>query len=364
MHTNSLYTNFPRDRSLLWITLIVLAGHLMFIFMNASMAQMKPPLKPLAKRVVVQTITLNPPPKAAPVEKMAAPKPPTPPPPIEEPISLEKEIVVAEPPPIESLVVQELEPLAAIVEKKPAIEEQKPEIVEEKPVPPKPIEKPKPTSPKPSAPAKKKPDPKKPEPVAKETKPKPKPVPKAETKKPAPKVEKKKEPAKPVEKKEPPKEVKPKVDPQAEALKAKRKELLDKAQKSIAQIDQNRDKLAASLPVSTSMTTLPGNIERLHIETFAEETGQVLSPQEASYYDELASRLRLQMRMPEYGGVRIKLTLERSGKFITVSIVSAESKKNREYIEKTLPTLKYPGFGNNFKGEDQYTFCIALSNDL
>ena len=89
-----------------------------------------------------------------------------------------------------------------------------------------------------------------------------------------------------------------------------------------------------------------------------------LNDKEIGYRDELAGRLKLLLRLPEFGEVKIKLTLSRAGKVAKVSIVSAESAANRTYIEKTIPTLSFPSFGNNFGTLPEYTFLISLSNDF
>ena len=85
---------------------------------------------------------------------------------------------------------------------------------------------------------------------------------------------------------------------------------------------------------------------------------------EVSYRDELANRLKLLLRLPEYGEVKVKLTIERSGKIAKVLIISSESSANRKYIEKTLPGLTFPQFGTRFGDVDQYTFSITLGNEL
>jgi hypothetical protein len=89
-----------------------------------------------------------------------------------------------------------------------------------------------------------------------------------------------------------------------------------------------------------------------------------LSPQEKTYYDELIYRLKLALKLPEYGEVKLKLTLTRIGKVIKVAVTSAKSRKNREYIEKMLPQISFPRFGNNFSSDKDHTFHLNLSNEL
>lgn len=304
-----------QDRSLMPITFLVIALHAVMLtmaYIDSSLS--KPVAPPIAKRLVVQTVALQP-------------------------------------------QVQEEEPFIAVQEEPPPKEEPAPpppqevEIPKEEPPPPPPpapvveqeIKKPKPVEKKPTPPPKKKTPPK---PVKKKEVAKPK---KTETKT-KPKVT----PAKNI----------PKVDPKVEAAKAKKRTLLEQAQKSIAKIEKNSDKISANRASTIAEANVPARIESLHVEALVGDGTQTFTKQEIGYNDELAGRLKLMLRLPEFGDVKVKLTLERSGKFVKAVIVSAESTANKKYVEKNLPKLSYPGFGNNFGTEPQYTFVIVLSNDL
>jgi colicin import membrane protein len=89
-----------------------------------------------------------------------------------------------------------------------------------------------------------------------------------------------------------------------------------------------------------------------------------LSSSSVSYEHELVNRLKLLLRLPQYGEVEIDLTLERSGKVAKIKILSAENSVNRQHVEKNVPTLVFPPFGNSFDGEKQHTFRIKLGNEI
>lgn len=228
-------------------------------------------------------------------------------------------------------------------------------------------------APKPMKPIAKKTDPKKPV-KAPINKPKPTQAPAAKQKKADPNAAiKKPAPAttttapknkKDVVVKDKPKEVVvPQIDPVAEAKKARQKELMAKAKESIAKISQNRDKQPSYSSSNIAEANIPKAIESLQIDTLFLGDTVTLTTREVSYRDEIAHRLKLGLRLPDYGEVKIKLTLERSGKVSNLQIVSSKNQKNKQYIEKTLPTLTFAGFGDNFKGLDQYTFTICLNNE-
>jgi len=153
-----------------------------------------------------------------------------------------------------------------------------------------------------------------------------------------------------------------KKEAEQQALKAKQQKLLSEAQERIAKITQTRDKLTPSQSSQTLSVSVP-SIASLQIEAISEIEAPQLTGREMSYRDELAGRLRLLLRLPEYGDVKIKLIVERSGKVAKVEIMEAESQINRKYIEKTLPSLSFPAFGNNFGSAQSYAFLITLSNE-
>jgi hypothetical protein len=407
------------DRTWIPISLVVTTMHVLLLFLFSNVSN-PPPIPKFKERLVVKTVSLN----STTTEILDSPlgepiaeiSPPTSsllaPQPEPKPIAIEPVVPVVEAPtpepePIEVDPSKEQEKPTEIPKPEP-----KPEPVPEQKREPKPEpkldSKPKQESkPKPKQEPPKKTTPKKKEPTfsAKKTEKKSnKSVEKVVTKKednkksqpkktPEPALAKKKEttPSKKSETKkkaDPPKKervinketkkksetkqaettpLEPKIDPEViaaqEAAKAKRRELLASAQKSIAKIERTHDKLGPSQTSLGTAPAVPRPIESLQIETILGEKKQQLTPQEIGYHEELASRLKLLLRLPEFGEVKIKLTLERSGRFVKVVIVSAESASNRKYIEKTLPALKFPSFGNNFNDLDQYTFVIALSNE-
>lgn len=348
---NYAFLSAEKDNSLACIFIAVVAAHLgllLFAYLNiGNPGVITPPIK----RFVVQTIPLNESKKKFQQDLIALQDPP----PIEviKPVdAIKAEPQVKEEPKAETFPNKEEAPQEISMEAETQKPVEKP-VIEEKPkVEEKPVEQ----KPKPASPQKKK---------------APQPVKKSEAKKPPPK---KPEPAKPkkapenkpkpAQAKAQPKKAPPKPDPAVEAANAKRRDHLDQAQKNIAKIAERRDKITANKSASTTIANVPGKIESLQIDALIGDSKETYTKQEVGYHEELASRLKLLMRLPDYGEVKVKLTLERSGKFVDVNIVHAESSANRKYVEKTLPKLSYPGFGSNFGDERQHTFSIILSNDV
>lgn len=179
------------------------------------------------------------------------------------------------------------------------------------------------------------------------------------TEKPVTKMAKKEEV--PKEKtKESAKEKKEKTD--AIAKKEKQSQLLAKAKEKMGSLNKNFDPIA--MQTNEEMKPL-STLNSLQIDAIGDLSNEgSYSTKEMSYIDELILRLKLSLRLPTHGDVKIKLTLFRSGKVDKLQIVKSESDANRRYIEKEIPKMTFQHFGNNFKDDKTYTFLITITNEL
>lgn len=294
------------------ITLFVIAVHLaLIVWAYLGFEKVAPPQKSV--KLIAKTIQLEPRPNNRAIPKNA---------PIVETESFDDVILQ----PTEEIAMRE-EPVQPL----PRLDKS-----EVKATPQKEIEIPKKKSPLPPPKPKPKETPKpKPE-VAKKPPPPPKPKVTTEPKE-TPKPKPVTEPSKPI----------PKPDP-------KKRALLNEAQSRIASINFDSNK-----PAKKGELKVP---EYHPQATLTHEEG--LSSGEISYQDELASHLQLHLTLPEMGKVQLKLTLNKSGKFVKLTINNSPSGLNKQYIEKKLPNLTLPGFGEQFGGAAEYTFSITLTSDL
>lgn len=163
---------------------------------------------------------------------------------------------------------------------------------------------------------------------------------------------------------EPPSPVKPQLEDKAALEKVrqekiKQQELFQKAQARLSNFKEVRI-ASASPPAAINAPA----IDKLHIDALPLEHSKEWSMQEIRYQDELASRLQLFLKLPEKGDIKLKLTLQRSGKVEKVEILSSQSAANRKYVEDKLPTLSLPGFGSHFGTAPTYAFTILLQSEL
>lgn len=156
-----------------------------------------------------------------------------------------------------------------------------------------------------------------------------------------------------------------------EAARQQQQALLAKAKENLAKMSETRDKISQSTASSVKLATTPLPKEVSHLQVDALPLGEIGSTAQAgewgvkeiSYRDEIVYRLKAALKFPDYGTVKIKLTLDRTGKVLKVETTQSESAKNKAYLERTLPTLQFPAFGQQFPGATQYTFLMTLHND-
>jgi colicin import membrane protein len=135
------------------------------------------------------------------------------------------------------------------------------------------------------------------------------------------------------------------------------KELLAQAQESLAKIQPTSDN-GSTTHISQSASLRIPELKSTPVSLNGE-----MSQVEQSYREELSNRIRERLRLPEFGEVQVKLTLERSGKVLAVEVVKAESQMNKIYVNETFPSVVFPSFGNRFGAQSQYTFRMTLANE-
>jgi outer membrane biosynthesis protein TonB len=80
-----------------------------------------------------------------------------------------------------------------------------------------------------------------------------------------------------------------------------------------------------------------------------------------SPYKELLSHvLKEALQLPDYGSVKIELTLHRDGSLATLTVLEAKSDKNKQYLETQLKQLKFPPLPKDVK---ETKFTLTFSNE-
>lgn len=363
-----------RQSRLYAIAFFVILAHL-FLLQLGTLWNPSPSPPKIPSKVLVQTIHLKPfeKPSAPPAAFPASFIPSKESIPAIQPI---KEAPVSEPPPMpeipikkeEELAFQEIKPMELAPPTAPA-QPVPPVIKKEKPAAPLPAPKPAAVKKSPiekAAPVKKPMDAKKKNPTAAETEKSKLEIEKqkakeAEKKRQLEKAEADKKRAQELERKRQQEEA------AAEEVKRKQDQLLvAKAKENLAKLNETRSKPPSSTPLFDA-APVPKELTQLHVDAILlEDSGnqEKWSAFEVSYRDEIAFRLKKGLRLPDYGSVKIKITLDRMGKVLKVETLRCENAKNKAYAETTIPSLVFPPFGQRFSELSQNTFAFVLENDL
>lgn len=154
-----------------------------------------------------------------------------------------------------------------------------------------------------------------------------------------------------------------KAEPKPTPSPAKQDEKLTAKRESISKIQESLSKIHTTSLKEAPKIDLPSELVALAVDDLPEGDDAAAVSAELHYRDELGRRLRRFLKLPEHGEVVIKLTLDRSGNFVRMSIVSAVSQANKKYVEQKVPDLSFPQFGVYFGGENQHTFTVALRSE-
>lgn len=133
------------------------------------------------------------------------------------------------------------------------------------------------------------------------------------------------------------------------------KELLDELEERIAKIEHKRDKISA--PVDLSIPKTINKSLPLAEDDLASD--QNLDQAFDNYSAYLISHLQQHLQLPDFGEVKVEIVLRPDGSVEKCSVIEAASEKNKKYLEKRLPTLRFPNQGVRIKRPQVFvlTFC-------
>jgi outer membrane biosynthesis protein TonB len=114
--------------------------------------------------------------------------------------------------------------------------------------------------------------------------------------------------------------------------------------------------------------------DKLHVPKLGELTAATIDIEEMSQMGEkesnagfqnvLIDHFRKNLSLPEYGEVKVKLTLNADGTIVDVDVLSSKNKKNEEYLKNTLPNLTFPWFNLYLPNEKKLVLTISFLNEM
>jgi hypothetical protein len=137
-------------------------------------------------------------------------------------------------------------------------------------------------------------------------------------------------------------------------------DLLRDLEESIAKIDEKRDKLHAKKR-ELSKNKQSDEIKAVQPTDYA---ALAESANVDDYQSLLVSYLRGELQLPEFGEVKIELTLHSNGSVAKWVVVKSESEKNRKHLESKLPHMKFPPPGKLLFGKEQHQFVLTFCNEI
>ena len=133
-----------------------------------------------------------------------------------------------------------------------------------------------------------------------------------------------------------------------------KKKLLRMAQESLAKIEKRSD----NLELNTIKSEKLGKLEKISgLKSIAD------SVTDSNSKNQLCAQLRSFLKLPEYGEVEIKLSLDKTGKVVALKVIETKSDRNKKYIEELLPRLTFSLNGIDFGKEHVKIYNITLTNE-
>lgn len=137
-----------------------------------------------------------------------------------------------------------------------------------------------------------------------------------------------------------------------------RKERISHEQTALLQeMAENLEILSSSTEIQTPRRklNLPSSIpKRISVDDEIQ-----LDP---SYGAALGAYLQEALDLPEYGEVKVKLTIDAAGTLLTMEILETRNKKNSEFLKKRLPELSFPCFNDFGILDTVHNFTITFTN--
>lgn len=114
-----------------------------------------------------------------------------------------------------------------------------------------------------------------------------------------------------------------------------------------------KGKKIAPLPPTTQVIAPPKPLQKLQVNKEMEE----------KYASQIIQKMQQSLSLPEYGEVKLSLTVHKSGEVRGIEILTSQSDANREYLETHLKTLAFPKLEGGLRSET-HTFLISFCNAL
>jgi len=135
-------------------------------------------------------------------------------------------------------------------------------------------------------------------------------------------------------------------------------QLKKELEESIAKIEGKKQNLSKKQPAARSQGYTP-----IQLQIDAMETGS-WTDVDSDYPNLMIGYLHQSLHLPEFGEVKIQLTLRQDGSVAKLVVLNTESEKNKRYLEGSLPKLQFPSFNGSFAKKKEHTFVLTFCNEI
>ncbi len=108
-------------------------------------------------------------------------------------------------------------------------------------------------------------------------------------------------------------------------------DLAQQLEESIAKIEQKQD----NLWIGKQQLPKPA-LEPVHIDVSA------YTEDATSFGESAVAYLQERLQLPDCGDVRVEITIATNGRVVRMVVLESESEKNKRYLEKQLPLVRFP----------------------
>ncbi|MBS0605859.1 MAG: flagellar hook-length control protein FliK [Verrucomicrobia bacterium] len=135
-------------------------------------------------------------------------------------------------------------------------------------------------------------------------------------------------------------------------------QLKKELEESIAKIEGKKQNLSQKQQTGRSQSFTP-----IQLQIDAMETGS-WTDADSDYPNLMIGYLHQSLHLPEFGEVKIQLTLRQDGSVAKLVVLNTESEKNKRYLEGSLPKLQFPSFNGSFAKKKEHTFVLTFCNEI
>lgn len=118
------------------------------------------------------------------------------------------------------------------------------------------------------------------------------------------------------------------------------------------------EKNIAHMETTSVQKKNPGSrqkMARLQIDLQEEST--------SDYVPVLTHFLHTALHLPDFGAVKMELTVRRDGTVAKLLVLKTESEENRKYLEKQIPLLRFPSLQGEYAKSGEHVFVLTFCNE-